>query len=212
MTVSRTLAEPAPVSPPPRRRAEGREDIVRSAVRLFAARGYDLVSTKEIASEAGLTIGALYHHFPSKQALYEAAMLLVLDELPEAPVTDEGLAPRAALERLVAWITMAISTDSETARLLRREFADPKLTRPISDFDAFDQPLARFSVLISRLVPGVNVALAEATITALLFGITGLPGLRRIAPDTIYSSDDPVAIARSVCALVLEGVGAASRA
>ncbi len=191
-------------------KAAGREDIIRSAIRLFASRGYDLVSTKEIASSARLTIGALYYHFASKQALYEEAMLRVLSELPEPPVAQGG-DTRAALEALVRWITVAISTGSDAAQILRREFTDARLPRPISELSVFRAPLERFSALISELVPGVNVPLAEATITAILFGVVGLPGLRRIAPHTIFSSDDPGEIAKSICSIVLSGIGSVAR-
>ncbi len=39
---------------------------------LFAERGYAAVSVTEVASEAGVTTGALYHQFGSKEALFEA--------------------------------------------------------------------------------------------------------------------------------------------
>ena len=39
---------------------------------LFVERGYARVGTEEIVARAGLTRGALYHHFPDKQALFAA--------------------------------------------------------------------------------------------------------------------------------------------
>lgn len=37
------------------------------------AHGYDQTTMKNIAADAGITAGALYHHFPSKQDLFAAA-------------------------------------------------------------------------------------------------------------------------------------------
>ena len=46
-----------------------RGSLLRAASHLFRARGIDGVGVAEIAKEAGLTHGALYKHFPSKEAL-----------------------------------------------------------------------------------------------------------------------------------------------
>jgi TetR/AcrR family transcriptional repressor of nem operon len=49
--------------------AENREALLQAANRLFRQRGIDGVGVAEIADKAGLTHGALYAHFPSKEAL-----------------------------------------------------------------------------------------------------------------------------------------------
>ncbi|MEI9995034.1 MAG: helix-turn-helix domain-containing protein [Rhizomicrobium sp.] len=51
------------------RAAENRDALLRAASRLFRKRGIDGVGVAEIAKAAGLTHGALYAHFPSKDAL-----------------------------------------------------------------------------------------------------------------------------------------------
>jgi AcrR family transcriptional regulator len=50
-----------------------RAALVRAARKLFR-RGYDAVSTPEIADAAGVTRGALYHHFADKRALFAAVV------------------------------------------------------------------------------------------------------------------------------------------
>lgn len=49
--------------------AENRAALLQAASRLFRQRGIDGVGVADIAKEAGLTHGALYAHFPSKDAL-----------------------------------------------------------------------------------------------------------------------------------------------
>ena len=46
-----------------------REQLLRSAARLFREQGFHGTSVAEVASAAGITKSSLYHHFPSKQAL-----------------------------------------------------------------------------------------------------------------------------------------------
>ncbi|MCB1755092.1 MAG: TetR/AcrR family transcriptional regulator [Gammaproteobacteria bacterium] len=47
-----------------------REKILQSAARLFTQQGYDAVGINDVMRDAGLTRGAFYAHFDSKQVLY----------------------------------------------------------------------------------------------------------------------------------------------
>ncbi len=51
---------------------ETHEGILRCARTAFLAEGYERASLRGICSEAGITIGAFYRHFPDKQALFAA--------------------------------------------------------------------------------------------------------------------------------------------
>ncbi len=63
MNVRKTQAE---------RSGATRSALMTAARRLFTERGYDAVSAEEIVREAGVTRGALYHHFGGKAELLEA--------------------------------------------------------------------------------------------------------------------------------------------
>ena len=57
------------------RRSEAtRARLVRVARDLFARRGYSDVATEEIVRRAGVTRGALYHHFRDKRDLFQAVV------------------------------------------------------------------------------------------------------------------------------------------
>jgi AcrR family transcriptional regulator len=55
--------------------------LITTARRLFAEKGFAATSTEEILSEAAVSRGALYHHFPSKTDLFQATFEAVEDEL-----------------------------------------------------------------------------------------------------------------------------------
>jgi AcrR family transcriptional regulator len=59
---------------PQHRAEETRARILDAAVKKFAVAGYDAASVDEICTEAGVSKGAFYHHFPTKQAVFLALM------------------------------------------------------------------------------------------------------------------------------------------
>lgn len=50
--------------------AQTRATILTKAKELFAEQGYSGTSAREISAAAGVTVGAMFHHFDSKQALF----------------------------------------------------------------------------------------------------------------------------------------------
>lgn len=61
--------------------AERRQAIIQAAQPLFAARGFDAVTTREVAEAANISEALLYRHFESKAALYEAVQLSCIHQL-----------------------------------------------------------------------------------------------------------------------------------
>jgi AcrR family transcriptional regulator len=51
-----------------------RTQVLATATRLFAEKGYEDVSIELILKECGISKGALYHHFRNKEAVFEAAL------------------------------------------------------------------------------------------------------------------------------------------
>ena len=65
--------------------------VLEEASKLFALHGYAAVSMRQIASACGLQVGALYNHFPTKQAILHQMMVEHLETLLAA--LDRALIP-----------------------------------------------------------------------------------------------------------------------
>src|SRR3954447_1500600 len=60
-----------------------RAALLAAARELFTERGYAVVSTEEVVRRAGVTRGALYHHFRDKQDLFRAVFEAIEQEMAE---------------------------------------------------------------------------------------------------------------------------------
>lgn len=85
----------------PERSADMRKRLIVTARRLFVAQGYAATSTPAIVEEAGVTRGALYHHFPDKQAIFQAVVEAESAAVAEAIAAADTPA-MTSLERLMA--------------------------------------------------------------------------------------------------------------
>ncbi|MGA8372147.1 MAG: helix-turn-helix domain-containing protein, partial [Acidimicrobiales bacterium] len=65
------------------RGAATRDHLIEVATKLFAERGYEDTSIETVLEEASVSRGSLYHHFKNKEALFEAVL--------EAIENDVGL-------------------------------------------------------------------------------------------------------------------------
>src|SRR5215470_302129 len=87
-----------------------RAQLIAIATRLFAERGYEDTSIEAVLQEAGVSRGSLYHHFASKEALFDAVL-----EAVSARIGEEGRIAAAGATDLVAalkagclsWIRLA---------------------------------------------------------------------------------------------------------
>jgi AcrR family transcriptional regulator len=108
-----------------RRSNKDRSDATRAALiaagrKLFVDRGYAETGTPELVAEAGVTRGALYHHFADKRALFravvEAESATVAHEIESA--ARPGLSPLKALSKGGAAFLEAMQLPGRTQLLL----------------------------------------------------------------------------------------------
>lgn len=142
-----------------------RQQLLELGLELFGNQSYDELSIDEIAKQAGVSKGLLYHYFPGKRAFYvasvrEAARQLLedtyIDQEPRGPLPDpEDL--RAGLRPFLDYVSRrrqvfsfllrsGIGTDSEVAEIIdttRRAVVDRMLSRMARFGARTDDPATR---------------------------------------------------------------------
>lgn len=119
------------------RRDERRDLLLERATRLFAEHGYERLSMAQLAREAGISKALLYHYFPSKRRLFEAALADGAEELRRRVEPDPGRPPAeqlaTTLDAFLRWVqerpaAYATLVESAGAGELREIMADVRST------------------------------------------------------------------------------------
>ncbi len=178
------------------------DSILDAAMPLFATKGIERTTMQEIASDAGLSTGAVYRYFPGKEQLLEAVFnrsiererALFARASAEAPTRLDALARvgEAAIERsdrvssgyLQMELALAAQRDPtgigarvaamrlEIISLIERELVTAAERREI----AADIDLRSLAVALAALVPGLETlkaSLGEQVSTASVLNVLG---------------------------------------
>lgn len=117
-----------------------RARILDAAADLFLSRGYHATSTQDVTTKAGVTSGALHHHFPTKKALG----LAVIEERVADTVRTTWIEPFEAAESAVVGARLVFQSISDSLReqgyvrgcplnnlALELSYADPDFREPM---------------------------------------------------------------------------------
>jgi TetR/AcrR family transcriptional regulator len=115
---ARPLRRPAAAEP------DGRERILRAAIRAFSEVGFAGATTAGIARAAGVTQPLVHHHFGSKDGLWRAAVDVVFAEVPR-PAGLDDVPPGERLGTLVERFVRFVAAHPEVTRIVAREGAAP---------------------------------------------------------------------------------------
>ncbi|MBT5700452.1 MAG: TetR/AcrR family transcriptional regulator [Gammaproteobacteria bacterium] len=186
-----------------------RERLLNTAADMFSTQGYAGVSMREIARVMGITQAAIYHHFPSKDALYIAAVTFVFEK-QTLEISEQMSAIDSPAERLVLMISAmleAMEEDPRFRRIYLRELleGDEQKIAAIAEnaFTAFYEPLYQ---LMGELAPGSDRQLHIFSLAGLIFHHLEA---RKLAPHLPHANEGKTTIpslARHITNLFMYGV------
>jgi AcrR family transcriptional regulator len=192
-----TSGHPGSGGPPPSLRAEQvaqtRAALVAAGRRLFGQQGYAATSVDDLAREARVTTGALYHHFPNKTKLFEAVFEQAHTELMAASVQAAMGAPDEI--ELLSRGFEAFLDSAEQPELRQIVIVDAPAVLGLARFTELDEKFA-FAEIVSALESANSAGRLEVedppTVTRLLLG-----ALTRGAM-LVANAEDPEQTRRSV--------------
>jgi AcrR family transcriptional regulator len=169
-------------------------ELVAHARQLFATRGYQKTSIEDIVRHAGVTRGALYHHFDGKLAVFKAVFSDIQRELVEHTTRVALEASGGPLDQLEAGCQAFIDFCADPG--VRQVFLVDGFTvigwYDLRQLEA-DHTLAALRVAVDRAISAGEVAPRPAEpLVAMLFG-----GLCETAM-LIANADHPTATRRAV--------------
>lgn len=162
-----------------------REALLAAAQKLFADKGFAATSTEEILAAAGVTRGALYHHFADKTALFEAVSAdMMAKAAARIEAATEGLDDSLALLEagFAAWFAYMLDPGRRTILLVEAPtvlgFARWRALDDAHSFQALRAGIAEALLNGALVFPGEADDLA-----AMLNGAANDLALRGTAPE-----------------------------
>lgn len=152
---------------PDRRRA-----ILDAAVRVFARQGFHACRVSDIADEAGVAYGLVYHYFGSKDSVLDTLFLerwaVMLEMIAEIDATHAS--PRTKLEQIASFIIDSYDHDPDLMKVIIVE-----VTRAANSFGQthlrqIEEAYRRIAAIVSRAQSdGIFKAEIDAEFAALTF-------------------------------------------
>jgi AcrR family transcriptional regulator len=136
---------------------ETRERLLEAAERLFAERGFNEVTVREICAQAHANVAAVNYHFGDKLGLYRAVLHVAIEAIREsteaARLAGMGQPPEEQLRRYIRlFLHRLLAPGAQTVhKLINREVTDPT---PVLD-DLVEQAVRPRLEYLSGVIAGM---------------------------------------------------------
>lgn len=184
-----------------------KEKVLSLAISLFAKKGYNGVSIRELAIAANLSVAGIYHYFPDKQSLYQEAVKQCFSNkaFSFSSIWQSDAPPKDKLRLFVHSLLKVMLDDKDFHNLLQHELllADEVRLKLLAD-NIFRDEFNELLKLSSELFPQQPAYLMAISILSLVFSHLELQPLGRFLPDyqTKYETIDM--LTEHIVSLLLE--------
>jgi len=174
-------------------RAERKQQILDTALAVFAQKGYGDTRIGDIANATGIAKGTIYLYFESKDALFEAVFLRMFDAMtaPLAEIAaDPDLSPADKLVAIARQSLTAMAAEAEFLYLMTQAISTPEVSKLLEhDFKTYyDDFMTALAPLFEALGDPQPVAAASLYL-AILDGAM----LQSLVGTTLFDQDQILA-------------------
>lgn len=166
--------------PQQKRSIETRNRILDAARRMFAEKGFHGTNSKEIAAEAGVSIGSFYSYFKNKKSLFvevftafetDRIMQILTRQAPAADVADAN--KREVVQDIIQSIVDAHEQSADFHReVLAMFYADPDIE---ADYNAMQkQFFVHFTAYLKEIGHKLRVTDVEAAAVVVCMAVEGI--------------------------------------
>ena len=126
--------------------------ILDAAVRVFARQGFHTCRVADIADDAGVAYGLVYHYFSSKEEILDTLFLerwdVMLDAIAQADATER--APRAKLHAIASFIVDSYRRDPELMKVIIVEVTRAANTFGRTHLAKIREAYAQIAAIVAR--------------------------------------------------------------
>lgn len=186
------------------RRGQLEERITNAAEKLFAQEGFAATGMRAIAKVARVSIGAIYHHFKSKDEILERIVCGEIERRQHllARLQEEGLPLQEQIKRIVEMHFSLLAEKKDTARLFFRERFDPSPAAKGKVQDLYRDLVFRIAEIIEEGISAGEVRRCDPLLTAYtLLGMVEAVSLQALGEDETavrFMKDGPEELAWSI--------------
>ena len=178
---------------------------------LFAQKGYSGLSMRQLAKAVDMSVAAIYHHFPDKNALYLETVHFAFSDKEQvfAQVWESGWSPEEKLGRFIRSLLDVMLHDRDFHRLMQREIleADPERMQLLAQ-GIFKSQFCLLMELAAELAPEQDAHLAAASVIGLTHYYVEYQPLLKHFPAWKPEHEKPEVIAAYITDLFLNGLKA----
>jgi len=174
--------------------ANTRETILITASHLYATRGYEAVSMRDIASAVGVTPANLYYHFRDKESLVREALAYVFREktAPMEIALSDHKTPREQFRFFIGWFVHLIFEDPIFSRLLFRELLDGSSERIEYLYKTvFNHPFSILSRIIQDYSGNSDASTLTVSVIGMILGHYQLSKILPYSPEKMVTHENP---------------------
>jgi AcrR family transcriptional regulator len=187
--------------------------IIDSATLLFADRGFDGVSLRDIAEHSGMPLSTLCHHFPAKKDLYDIVVTQAFEVGAKAFLTANNIegSPEARLRRMFkADIDFLLSGQPEI-KLIDRALLDGHVHLDSNPSKIINESRSALKSLFGEMLKTSSVRATWRELSEIYVGISyGVVRMRPMHAQLIAGAvpSIPTRLAELCCSVFLNGISA----
>ena len=204
--MSRARSKPAPTE---NSEADRRAEILRAAIEVFASKGYHGCRIADVAKQAGVAYGLVYHYFKNKEELLESVFSASFGRFAHAIdklVDGEGSAS-AMLERIVDFAFDAYLADPRAVKVLIFEIVRSPAFREAAKVSAMQHAMEATARLVAKGQKSGELRedVAPFVAASILFGAVET-ALTAFVLGAVSSAEGVAKVKRDLLAVYLQGM------